>query len=66
MYKGEEVVDIGTAEYLSAKIGVSPRTIKFYATESYKKRREKGNNYYIAVELPEINWAKIEPRNEDR
>lgn len=38
VYKGENLVCIGTAKECAAEMGVLPETIKFYTTPTYQKR----------------------------
>jgi len=46
LYKGEKVIDIGTAKELAKKCNVKPETIEFYASPSYLKRLEKVKDKY--------------------
>ena len=41
LYHGDDFITIGTKKYLADYLGVSIRTIGFYATPTYQKR----NNY---------------------
>ncbi|WP_165851224.1 hypothetical protein [Streptococcus sp. AM43-2AT] len=38
LYKGDELLEIGTKKELAEKFGVKPKTIAFYNTPSYTKR----------------------------
>lgn len=38
LYRGDELVDIGTANELAKRRGVKPDSIRFLATPSYIKR----------------------------
>lgn len=49
LYKGDHFIDIGTREYLANLIGVTPKTISFYASPAQIKRN--GNNCYICVRI---------------
>lgn len=51
MYKGDELLYIGTHRELAEQHGVSPRTITHYKTPSYKKRTAswKGKGNYITI-----------------
>ena len=51
MYKGDELLYIGTHRELAEQHGVSPRTITYYKTPSYKKRSAGKENYLSIVEL---------------
>ena len=50
LYKGEELLATGTIIQIAYKMGVKPRTIYFYKTPVYLKRR-KGNNYRELIEI---------------
>lgn len=53
LYKGDELLAIGTLKELSDKFNVKKETIKFYSSPSYLKRRKnsKSGNYRIVVKL---------------
>lgn len=53
LYKGEELLSIGTLEELAAERGVTPNTIYFYTKPVYQRRaRKKGNsNRLFAIKL---------------
>jgi len=38
VYKGDQFIGLGTADYLANKLGVSVETIRFRSTPTYKKR----------------------------
>lgn len=43
LYKGDELLDMGTLEYLSKKFNVKKESLLFYQSPAYKKRTsEKG------------------------
>lgn len=42
LYKGDDILIVGTKEELAKYLGVSVRTIEFYRTPSSRKR-DKGN-----------------------
>lgn len=47
LYKGEELLGIGTPYQLAEQLNVKIETIKYYGTEAYKKKlskRKKSNN----------------------
>ncbi|KGR89418.1 hypothetical protein [Lysinibacillus odysseyi] len=52
VYKGDELLGIGTAEELAEKFNVRPQTIRFWSAPSYQKRGtgERGG-YKIAILL---------------
>lgn len=47
LYKGDSILTIGTIRELALYLEVKERTIKFYATPTYKNRNKKGNNYIV-------------------
>lgn len=51
LYKGEELLATGTLLQIAYKMNVKLRTIAFYKTPTYKKRRAKGKNFRELVEL---------------
>lgn len=52
VYKGDELLGIGTAKELAERLKVKVETIKFYSTTSYQKRIKKENhNRLISVKL---------------
>ena len=53
LYRGDEFVDVGTAEEIAKRLGCKPDTIRFYATPSYQKRLKDGDNLLIAVRIEE-------------
>ncbi|WP_291563676.1 MULTISPECIES: hypothetical protein [unclassified Clostridium] len=44
LYKGEEILCIGTAKEIAKKLDVLPETIMFYGTNTYKRRLAKRKN----------------------
>lgn len=56
LYKGDEIIGIGTAKELAEKLGIKPETIRWYATPSQKKRVAAAadpENQMIAVKIDE-------------
>lgn len=51
LYKGEELLATGTIVQIAYKMGVKIRTIQFYKTPVYLKRRKNGKNYRELIEL---------------
>ncbi|WP_411842201.1 hypothetical protein [Salinicoccus sp. HZC-1] len=54
LYKGEDIICIGTTAEISDFQGVQEKTIKFYLTPTYKKRiekRKKPRNYLVLERL---------------
>lgn len=50
LYKGDELLGIGTLKELAEKNGVKPSTIYFYISPSYKKRGN-GRNRKVLIKL---------------
>lgn len=50
LYRGDEFVDLGTAEYLAGLMGVKPETVRFLATPTYAKRRTEGCAIVIRID----------------
>lgn len=51
LYKGDECLGIGTLEELSIKFGIKRKTLLFYKTPAYLKRRANSKNYRVLVDL---------------
>lgn len=51
LYKGDTLLAMGNISQIANKMGVKYRTIQFYKTPTYLKRRETGKNYRELVEL---------------
>lgn len=54
MYKGEELLYIGTLEEIAKERGVLKDTIKFYTTPTYQRRitkRKNPRNYIMLTRL---------------
>lgn len=51
LYKGDEFLIVGTKEELASYLGVKLKTITFYNSKEYKKRRKKGNNYLLVIKV---------------
>lgn len=49
LYKGEELLEIGTKKELAERFGVKVKTISFYNTPAYTKRTssEKGRRLVV-------------------
>ncbi len=51
LYKGDQLLGIGTVEYLSKKLGLTKKTLHFYHTPTYKKRTsEKKGKRLIKID----------------
>lgn len=55
LYKGDEILAIGTIKEIAAKMNVGERTIQFYGSPTYLKRGLglKSNNRRILIKLEE-------------
>lgn len=55
MYKGENLLAIGTERQLARDLGIKVETIKFYRSPAYQrrlaKRKKRGENCRVIVEL---------------
>lgn len=51
LYKGEQLLATGNISQIANKMGVKYRTIAFYKTPTYLKRRQKGKNYRELIRL---------------
>ena len=65
LYKGEEVIGIGTAKELAKQHGINEQTVRFYATPSHMRRVENSvdpEDRIIAVKVDdeEESEAKTE------
>lgn len=50
LYKGEDMLAMGTLDDIAAEMGVKRRTIIYYGTPSYEKRG-RGNNKRKLIRL---------------
>lgn len=44
VYKGDELIVIGTAEECAKQLNVKPETIYYYTTDAYKRKLKKRKN----------------------
>ena len=49
LYKGDEFITLGTIKEIAKFLGVSERTVHFYATPTYMKRNK--DNHYIVIRI---------------
>ena len=49
VYRGDEVMDLGTKDYWAKKINVSEKTITFYSSPAHLRRIK--DNAWIVVKL---------------
>lgn len=55
LYKGDDLLDVGTAREIAERRGVKPSTIQFMATPAHK-RRDRGN-LLVAERIDDGNEA---------
>lgn len=55
LYKGEELLEIGTIKEIAKKQGLRTATIRFYMSPTYMRRRAKSKtgNYKVLICLEE-------------
>lgn len=46
LYKGEELLSIGTIEEIAAELNTSPINIRYYKTNAYKRKLSKRKRDY--------------------
>ncbi|WP_294167011.1 hypothetical protein [uncultured Clostridium sp.] len=54
LYKGENLLSIGTIEEIAEEVGSKVENVKYYATNAYKRKiakRKNGINHRVLVEL---------------
>lgn len=55
LYKGDELLDVGTLEYLAKKFNVKIKTLLFYQTPTQKKRTsENKGRRLVRLETEEL------------
>ncbi len=63
MYKGENLLSIGTAKEICKEMGISYKTFQFYRTSHYKKivenSRLKNRRVIIRVDKEDKEWSGI-------
>lgn len=50
LYKGEEILSIGTVKEIASEMGITPNTVKLYGYPSHLKR-QTGKNYRVLIPL---------------
>ena len=53
LYRGDDLLGIGTAEELARARGVKPDTIRFYSMPSYQRRGKETGRRLVAVRIEE-------------
>ena len=51
LYKGEEVIAIGTKKEISIKTGLKEKTLSFYRSPAYQKRSKNNKNRKILIKV---------------
>lgn len=51
LYKGDTFLTMGTIEEIAKQMGVEPKTIAFYKTNTYKKRCKNFDNRRILISV---------------
>jgi len=51
LYRGDTFLMIGTINEIAEAYNIKPSTVRFYASQVYKKRRENNKDYLILVEI---------------
>ena len=69
IYKGEEIICMGTAKEIAKKLNIKPKTVQFLSTPAYLKRVERKriyncNNCMIAVKLNDVYGRKEVEKDE--
>lgn len=49
LYKGDELLSIGTIQEISKEQNVKEKTVKFYKTRAYEKRIQKRKNTSLRI-----------------
>lgn len=50
LYKGDDMLGIGTIKELAAELGIKESTVRYYMTPTYKKR-SRSKNTRVLVKL---------------
>ena len=50
LYKGDELITIGTIKEIAEEMGVQEHTIRFYQSPSYKRRGKNNRKVLIKIE----------------
>ncbi|TFI09829.1 hypothetical protein E4P35_13075 [Thiopseudomonas sp. 4R-3cl] len=49
LYKGEDILIIGTIKEIAEKLGIKEESVKFYATPTYKKRTTENARRLVSL-----------------
>ncbi len=55
IYRGDIFIDLGTLDELSKKFNVKKKTIEFYCSPTYQKRKKDYNKGIIVIRLENEN-----------
>lgn len=55
LYKGEQMLSTGTIYEIAQELNVEVKTIKYYGTNSYKRKLEKRTRARNAIELVKLD-----------
>lgn len=55
MYRGDKFIDLGTLDELSKKFNVKKKTIGFYCSPSYQKRKKDYDKSIVVIRLEKEN-----------
>lgn len=53
LYKGDQLVSVGTVREIAKERGVLEKTIRFYQSGTYKRRFKENSNQLILIRLDE-------------
>lgn len=51
LYRGDELLGIGTKEELAKQFGIKVKTIEFYHSPAYKRRGKNSNNRLNLIKI---------------
>lgn len=53
VYRGDKFIDLGTKYQLAKKLNVSPETVDYYSTPTYRKRIKNYEKGLLAIKIKE-------------
>ncbi len=53
VYKGDDLLVIGTRQECADKLGIKPKTVSFYTTPTHRKRIGNSDKSLIAIKIEE-------------
>ena len=51
MYKGDKLLAVGTSREIAKELGIKQKTVWWYLSPSYQKRRKSGKNRQELIRL---------------